>query len=636
MGPPPPEEWVKQRKQLKGSEILGLKSNGFGGRHPFSPEKEYKVKLYDFRRPDKFSRDQIRTLQMMHETFSRLVSTSLSAMLRSLVSVKVASVDQLTFEEFVQAIPNPTNISVINMDPLRGSAILEIDPELNFAAIDRLFGGRGASFGTNRELTDIELSILEGLITRMLPSLGEAWSNVIGLKPRLATIETNPQFAQIVPPNNMVVLISFETVIGEAKGFINLCIPYITIEPVMDRLSAQYWFSSIMKDKEPDPAIVAGLKTDVKFSIEAGTLPLAEARALKSGSMLKLSGSADQVRLVSGGASVLVLKKSRDQKSGRIEYRVVEEESAVSVDRLDGIISSSRESEPAHAVGDMLAQSLKGLTQEIKGMIDGLKKDVESLKGRQAELVDRIGLSGEDTGDHAVAVLLKPFDLVRQADAKLLYTFIAAEHPQTIAMVLSQLDKVTSARILAMMDEKPDARMDIVGRIAQMERISPDVLREVERVIEHKLKATSKEDLALSGGVDTVVELLNLSNRGVEKSVIEALEKARPELAEEIKKRMFVFEDIAMLDVRTIRKVIDNVPVEDLVLALKPAAAGVKDFILANCEKSRADAVRQTLEKSGPVRLSEAEKAQQKIVNIIRKLEDAGEIVVARADEQVV
>jgi len=228
--------------------LLTAISSGEVDTTDYSPAKEQrKVKIYDFRRPDKFSKDQIRTLQMMHETFARLTTTALSAQLRALVGVHVASVDQLTYEEFVRSIPNPTTMAVINMDPLKGSAVLEIDPSITFTIIDKLFGGTGESSRISRDLTDIELSVMEGIIVRILGNLRESWSNVIDLRPRLGNIETNPQFAQIVPPNDMVVLITLETKVGDVEGMTNLCIPYITIEPIISKLSAQYWYSSIRK-----------------------------------------------------------------------------------------------------------------------------------------------------------------------------------------------------------------------------------------------------------------------------------------------------------------------------------------------------------------------------------------------------
>lgn len=206
-----------------------------------------KIKIYDFKRPDKFSKDQIRTVSIMHETFARLTTTSLSAQLRSLVHVHVASVDQLTYEEFIRSIPNPTTLAVINMDPLKGSAILEIDPAITFSIIDRLFGGQGEGTKYSRDLTDIESSVMESIIVRVLGNMREAWSTVIDLRPRLGQIETNPQFAQIVPPTEMVVLVTLETKVGEVEGMMNFCIPYLTIEPIISKLSAQYWYSSVRR-----------------------------------------------------------------------------------------------------------------------------------------------------------------------------------------------------------------------------------------------------------------------------------------------------------------------------------------------------------------------------------------------------
>jgi len=211
------------------------------------PADQRKIKIYDFKRPDKFSKEQIRTVSIMHETFARLTTTALSAQLRSLAQVHVASVDQLTYEEFIRSIPNPTTLAVINMDPLKGSAILEIDPAITFSIIDRLFGGQGEGAKVTRELTDIEQSVMEGIIVRILGNMREAWSQVIDLRPRLGQIETNPQFAQIVPPTEMVVLVTLETKVGDVEGMMNFCIPYLTIEPIISKLSAQYMYSSIRR-----------------------------------------------------------------------------------------------------------------------------------------------------------------------------------------------------------------------------------------------------------------------------------------------------------------------------------------------------------------------------------------------------
>ena len=230
-------------------QLLQAISTGESETDDFKPVSDTRrIKIYDFRRPDKFSKEQIRTVSNMHETFARLTTTSLSAQLRTLVHVHVASVDQLTYEEFIRSIPTPTTLAVINMDPLKGNAVLEIAPEITFIMIDRLFGGSGDTGGkVNRDLTDIEQSVMEGIIVRILANMREAWTQVIDLRPRLQQIETNPQFAQIVPPSEMVILVTLEIKIGEEAGMMNICIPYITIEPIVSKLSSQFWFSSVRR-----------------------------------------------------------------------------------------------------------------------------------------------------------------------------------------------------------------------------------------------------------------------------------------------------------------------------------------------------------------------------------------------------
>ncbi len=252
-----------------------------------------KIKIYDFKRPDKFSKEQIRTVQNMHETFARLTTTTLSASMRALVHVHVASVDQLTYEEFIRSIPTPTTLAVVSMDPLKGQAILEIDPSVTFTIIDRLFGGSGEGAKLNRELTDIEHSVMEGIIVRILGNMREAWTQVIDLRPRLSQIETNPQFAQIVPPSEMVVLVTLETKVGEVEGMMNLCIPYMTIEPIVSKLSAQFWYSSVRRGATTENLNILKEKlstVEIPVIAEVGhiSIPVRDVLALRRGDVIRL------------------------------------------------------------------------------------------------------------------------------------------------------------------------------------------------------------------------------------------------------------------------------------------------------------------------------------------------------------
>jgi flagellar motor switch protein FliG len=227
---------------------------------------------------------------------------------------------------------------------------------------------------------------------------------------------------------------------------------------------------------------------------------------------------------------------------------------------------------------------------------------------------------------------VRPFDFIRRTDPQHLLNFIQNEHPQTIALILSYLDPQKASNILSNLPHTIQA--DVAKRIATMDRVSPDVLREVERVLERKLSTLASEDYTSAGGIDSVVEILNLVDRGTEKTIIEALEEEDPELAEEIKKRMFVFEDIVLLDDRAIQKVLREVDNQDLAKALKSVDTEVQDKIFKNMSKRAANLLREDMDFMGPIRLKDVEDSQQKIVNIIRKLEDQGDIVVARAGEE--
>jgi len=226
---------------------------------------------------------------------------------------------------------------------------------------------------------------------------------------------------------------------------------------------------------------------------------------------------------------------------------------------------------------------------------------------------------------------VRPFDFIRRTDPTHLLNFIQQEHPQTIALILAYLEPQKASVILSNLPH--EVQSDVAKRVATMDRTSPEVLREVERVLEKKLSTLSSEDYTSAGGVESIVEILNLVDRSTEKSIIESLEEEDPELAEDIKKRMFVFEDIVMLDDRAIQKVMREVDTAELAKALKSVDSEVQDKIYRNMSKRAATLLKEDMEYMGPIRMKDVEEAQQKIVSIIRKLEEQGEIVVARGTE---
>lgn len=235
-----------------------------------------------------------------------------------------------------------------------------------------------------------------------------------------------------------------------------------------------------------------------------------------------------------------------------------------------------------------------------------------------------------------VSLQVRPFEFVRKTDASQLLNFIQNEHPQAIALILSYLKPTQAAAVLASLPQ--EKQPDVARRIALMDRTSPDIIKEVERVLEKKLSALVTEDFTAVGGVDAIVDIINCVDRGTEKYIMETLEVEDTELAEEIKKKMFVFEDIITLDSRSIQRILREVDNNDLAIALKGATDEVKNVIFANLSKRLFAMIQEDMEYMGPVRLRDVEDAQQKIVNVIRKLEEVGEIVISRGggDEIIV
>lgn len=239
-------------------------------------------------------------------------------------------------------------------------------------------------------------------------------------------------------------------------------------------------------------------------------------------------------------------------------------------------------------------------------------------------------------GKLTASLQVRPFEFVRKTDASQLLNFIQDEHPQTIALILSYLSSNQASAIISALS--PEKQTDVAKRIAQMDRTSPDVIKEVEKVLEQKLASLVNQDYTIVGGVDSIVDILNTVDRGTEKHIMESLEIEDPELADEIRKKMFVFEDILSLDDRSIQRVLREVDNNELAVALKGSNEEVQNLIFSNLSKRLATMIREDMDFMGPVRMKDVEEAQQKIVNIIRQLEDSAEIIISRGggDEIVV
>jgi len=267
--------------------------------------REKKVRSHDFRRPSKFAKDHLKTLNIIYDNYARLVTNFLTGYLRNLVQVEVISVESLAYADFSNSIANPVIIAIVDFAPLSGSIIFEVEPAIAFALIDRILGGKGTSIERIREFTEIEIAIIERIIIQMLNLMRESWENVIPIKPRLEKIETNVQFAQIISPNEMVALVTLRARIGDAEGMINICIPHMVVEPIMPKLSTRFWFSTIEKQtpKETKQSIqnkIQHTKVPIKAILGKTTITVRDFLELQRGDVLPLDKG------VNGDIEVLV------------------------------------------------------------------------------------------------------------------------------------------------------------------------------------------------------------------------------------------------------------------------------------------------------------------------------------------
>lgn len=264
-----------------------------------STTQEKKIRSHDFRRPSKFAKDQLKTLNMIHDNYARLVTNFLTGYLRTLVQVDVISVEPLAYNDFSNSISNPAILAIIDFSPLTGTVVFEVAPHIAYSLVDRILGGKGESMEKMREFTEIELAIIERIIIQMLNLLREPWDNVISIRPRLERIETNAQFAQIISPNEMVALITLSARVGDVEGMINICIPHIVVEPIVSKLSTRFWFSSIEKEatREAKQGIEKGIESTevpVRAILGKTTISVNEFLELQPGDVLQLESNVNE------------------------------------------------------------------------------------------------------------------------------------------------------------------------------------------------------------------------------------------------------------------------------------------------------------------------------------------------------
>lgn len=262
-------------------------------------EEENRVRVYDFKRALRFSKDQIRSIARIHENYARLLTTYFSAQLRTYVNITVASVDQVPYEEFIRSIPKMTILNVYSVEPLEGRILMEVNPNIAYSMLDRLLGGKGESEHQVENLTEIETLIMSQLFEKSVVNLQEAWSSIVDIDPVLEDFEVNPQFLQMVSPNETVVVVSLNTKIGPVSGMINICIPHIVLEPIIPKLSVHYWMETGTKERDPETYEklsdqIKDVEVEAKALLGKATMTIQQFLNLKRGDIISLDQKIDE------------------------------------------------------------------------------------------------------------------------------------------------------------------------------------------------------------------------------------------------------------------------------------------------------------------------------------------------------
>ena len=278
--------------------LLKALSSGEVDVNEMKKSNEVQVKEYDFARPSKFSKEHLRTLEIIYDNYGRLLSTNLPIYLRKNIQVEVMNSEAVTYMEFSNALSNPVLLGIIDFEPLKGNIIMEMATKLGYAIIDRMLGGDGEPLEKTREFSEIELLIIERVMTSCVELMREPWENVLDVNPRLQRIETNPQFAQIIQPSEMIAIVTINIKIGDVEGLINLCLPYLTLEPVMDKLNTKFWYSN-MQDSDGETysddieTLISKAMVPVTTVLGHSSINVSDFMSIQPGDIIRLDSKVD-------------------------------------------------------------------------------------------------------------------------------------------------------------------------------------------------------------------------------------------------------------------------------------------------------------------------------------------------------
>ncbi len=594
-----------ETQEVLGSQILAASGD---------PQRVRKVKRYDFKRPDKFSLEQIQTFRIIHEIITRGLTATVSKRIGRTAEVEVSAVDQLTYAEFMGSVPKNSVFAILGIPPLRGSIVLHVDGALATLLADAACGQVGETLSLaapSRPFSEVDALITESVIEDFLPSIRDGWRNAIELSPAIGAIETNPRDAMIVPPLEMIILASMKVSLDDEQAFINIAFPYLTLEPIIHVLSAQYWYSKVRRDATVPT--LGGRASEVpvqcEIALPVDTIPLASLPGVLAGEPVPLPSFDRGTAELRVGSVVVahLLVEAGSLRTEPMAFEVAKNRPS----RADGGSDGD--------AGAIVAQ-LDPTLQELRSELRSLRIAVEEI-GQDRETIAATA-NGAPTPEARAAYVDAPPDVA---------LLLSAERPSTVAFLIAPLEPQIAAQVLAALPS--DLRDRTVRALTTLE--TADLALHARILTYLRRRIQTKHESTVAGGPEAAAQILNHVPRGVEKEVMDRFMAEEKPLFESIARLMFVFEDFILVDASAIRKVADQIDADELALAMKGVQKDVVAHILGALDEEHAAAIGDAEATIGRVRRLDVEAAQRDVIEELRRLEERGEVVVARPEEVV-
>ena len=559
---------------------------------------------------DRVAKVRLRILENLHATQARMMAASFSKMQDAVVDCEIASVNQRTYAEFIRPLPIPSCSYTFNIEPMGGPAILDFPLATAYSFIDRQFGGTGSNPPQEaRPLTRIERSVMGRVVVRALADLEDTWEALIRIRVSDAELETNPEFLYVAAPSDTVVVVGFEVNSQHASGLVRLCYPLETLFPVL-----KYLKPGAHPPVEPadDGAHSDGSRVGSKAESETPA-PISPSDSLEQ-------IASRRPRDVAGLVQTLLPQAGDEAGDDPGPHQA-----AVLIACLPSHLASTVLGYCSEEERETIRQAVSELTSITARQRDDLFKAVKErlVQG------DYVLKGAVDSARQVMAgTLTGAFTMLGRTPPDQIVPLVTKEHPQTIALILSQLDADQAADVVSGLPEELQA--DVSYRIATMGNMSPEVLRELEENLARDLHAVSGGQITGIGGPKAVAEILNRTGGSTEKDVLTRLDAQDPELAEEVRLQVYTFDDIARQTDREIKMIIRETDPKDLSVALKGASDETKERLFSNMSEEAAAQIKEEMACTGPVRMVDAQEVQIRVIQVVRQLEEAGQVTIAR------